>query len=193
MFVNLEKAYKTFGKRAEEKTDRAIFTCIAEHANPEGTAFVPQNTIADETGYARRTVANSIHRLAEKGFLTIEKSLTDNTGTVRGIASNIYRINPKYLTKPAQRTTKPQCSACCECEQSERKHGQREHKLEITIDDVLAYSGANSQRIEGLWKRVTKLEDHQCDVDDRLARIGEVAADVIHDLLAAYENKENTK
>lgn len=114
MFVNLEKAYKKFGKRAEEKTDKAVFTCIAEYTNPEGKAFVSQNTIADETGYARRTVANSIHRLAEKNLLTIEKTLTDNTGIVRGIASNIYHINPKYLThtKPAQRGTKPQCSAC---------------------------------------------------------------------------------
>ena len=114
MNVNLDKAYKTFGKRAEEKTDLAVFTCIAEHTKPEGKAWVPQSIIADETGYTRRTVSNSIHRLAEKRLLTIEKTLTDNTGTVRGMAGNIYHINPKYLTKtkPAQHNTKPQCAAC---------------------------------------------------------------------------------
>ena len=111
LFVNLDKACKTFGKRAEEKTDKAVFTCIAEHANSEGKAWIPQNTIADETGYTRRTVSNSIHRLAVKNLLTVEKSLTDTTGTVRGIASNIYHINRKYLIETAA-SAKPECSAC---------------------------------------------------------------------------------
>ena len=149
MFVNMEKAYKKFGKRAEEKTDKAVFTCIADHTNPEGKAFVPQNTIADETGYTRRTVSNSIHRLAEKGLLTVEKSLTDNTGTVRGIASNIYRINPRYLMETQivadKRDSKqePQCAACA----------------------------------------------NPCPDMRRLARIGEVAADVLKEIFKLYEEK----
>lgn len=57
MFVNLNKACKTFGKRADDRT--------------EGICSVSQSTIAEETGYARRTVSNSIHRLAEKNLLTV--------------------------------------------------------------------------------------------------------------------------
>lgn len=191
MNVNLLRAVEDLGYYPGVGTDRKVFTFLAEHSTSKGIASFPQSVIARETGISKNTVPDSVHRLEDKGFLTVEKPVTD--GIRNG--NNIYHIAPWYLvhTKTAKRTTKPQCSACCECEQSERKHGQREHKLEITIDDVLAYSGANSQRIEGLWKRVTKLEDHQCDVDDRLARIGEVLTDVIHDLLAAYENKENTK
>lgn len=189
--VNLDKVLEDLCDHEGTRTDYQVFMSIAKYMDGNGVSKAPQKLIAEETGWARRTVSASINRLAEKGFLTVEKTATDNTGIVKGIAGNIYHINPKYLihTKTAKRTSKPQCSSCCECKQSERKHSQREHKPEITIDDVLAYCGANSQRIESLCKRVTKLEDHQCDVDDRLARIGEVAADVLKNIFALYEEK----
>ena len=149
MFVNMEKAYKKFGKRAEEKTDKAVFTCIADHTNPEGKAFVPQNTIADETGYTRRTVSNSIHRLAEKGLLTVEKSLTDNTGTVRGIASNIYRINPKYLmktedAKPANAST-PYCSATNDVRRLHHDMTRLHDVLVDVVTDILLAAERNNK------------------------------------------------
>lgn len=189
--VNLDKVLEDICDHEGTRTDYQVFMSIAKYMDGNGVSKTPQKLIAEETGCARRTVSVSINRLAEKGFLTVEKTATDTKGVSRGVPSNIYRINPWYLihTKSAKRTSKPQCAACCECKQSERKHSRREHKPEITIDDVLAYSGANSQRIEVLCKRVTKLEDHQCDVDDRLARIGEVAADVIKNIFKLYEEK----
>lgn len=183
--VNLDKVLKDLGTSTAARTDYRVFTCLTEHMNDNGVSAVPQSLLSEETGFRRRTVSNSIQRLEEKGFFTIERNMTEHGG----IATNIYHINPQYLIKPAQNNTKPQCAACCECKQSERKHSQCGHKPEITIDDVLAYSGANSQRIEGLCKRVTKLEDHQCDVDDHLARIGEVAADVLKEIFALYEEE----
>lgn len=147
--VNLDKARHDLGTSAAGRTDYRVFTCLTGYMNGNGVSNVPQNLIAEETGYQRRTVSTSIHRLAEKGFLTIEK---DTTG-YRGIPSNIYHINPQYLmrtedAKPANART-PQCSAC-----------------------------------------VKPCADSQTNDVRRLARLGEVLTDVIHDLLAVYEKKE---
>lgn len=137
--VNLDKARHDLGTSAAGRTDYRVFTCLAEYMDMNGVATVPQTVISQETGYARRTVSTSIHRLQDKSFLTIEKTIKNNTG----IAGNIYHINPKYLmktedAKPANVST-PYCSA---------------------TNDVR-----------------------------RLARLGEVLTNVIHDLLAAYEEK----
>ncbi|MBQ5557069.1 MAG: hypothetical protein IIT36_00430 [Aeriscardovia sp.] len=105
--VNLDKARHDLGNTAAGRTDYQVFVCLTEYMNTQGASAVPQNVISRETGYARRTVSNSIHRLAEKGFLTIEK---DTTG-YRGIPSNIYHINRKYLIETAA-SAKPECSAC---------------------------------------------------------------------------------
>lgn len=137
--VNLDKARHDLGTSAAGRTDYRVFTCLAEYMDANGVSTVPQTVISQETGYARRTVSTSIHRLQDKSFLTIEKTIKNNTG----IAGNIYHINPKYLmktedAKPANVST-PYCSA---------------------TNDVR-----------------------------RLARLGEVLTNVIHDLLAAYEEK----
>ena len=140
--VNLDKARHDLGNSAAGRTDYRVFTCLTEYMNTEGVSTVSQNLIAEETGFRRRTISNSIHRLAEKGFLTIEK---DTTG-YKGIPSNIYHINPKYLIESQPPSAKPECSAC------------------------------------------NKPCGSETDVQ-RLARLGEVLTTVIHDLLAAYEEK----
>lgn len=141
--VNLDKARHDLGNSAAGRTDYRVFTCLTEYMNGNGVSNVPQNLIAEETGYQRRTVSTSIHRLQDKSFLTIEKTIKNNTG----IAGNIYHINSKYLMKtedaePANVST-PYCSA---------------------TNDVR-----------------------------RLARLGEVLADVVKNLLQAYENEEKNK
>ena len=141
--VNLDKARHDLGTTAAGRTDYRVFTCLAEYMDANGVSTVPQTVISQETGYARRTVSSSIHRLQDKSLLTIEKTIKNNTG----IAGNIYRINPKYLmktedAKPANAST-PYCSV---------------------TNDVR-----------------------------RLARLGEVLADVVKNLLQAYENEEKNK
>ena len=141
--VNLDKARHDLGTTAAGRTDYRVFTCLAEYMDANGVSTVPQTVISQETGYARRTVSSSIHRLQDKSLLTIEKTIKNNTG----IAGNIYHINPKYLmktgdAKPANAST-PYCSV---------------------TNDVR-----------------------------RLARLGEVLADVVKNLLQAYENEEKNK
>lgn len=109
--VNLDKALHDLGHDASGRTDYQVFMSLAEYMDANGVSTVPQTVISQETGYARRTVSSSIHRLQDKSFLTIEKTMKNNTG----IPSNIYHINPKYLMKtedaePANAST-PYCSA----------------------------------------------------------------------------------
>lgn len=107
--INLDKAHHDLGTSAAGRTDYRVFTCLTEYMDGNGVSTVPQNVIAEETGYARRTVSNSVRRLQDKGFLTIEKTIKNNTG----IAGNIYHINPKYLIETAANTSvEPQCSTC---------------------------------------------------------------------------------
>lgn len=98
--VNLDKVLKDLDANVAGRTDYKIFMCLAEHMNDEGVSAVPQSLLGKETGFKRRTVSNSVQRLAEKGFFTIERNMTEHGG----IATNIYHLNPEYLThaKPVE-------------------------------------------------------------------------------------------
>lgn len=131
--VNLDKASKNLGHNAAGRTDYQVFTCLAEYMDGNGVSTVPQNLIAEETGFKRRTVSTSVSRLEGKGFLTIEKNLEDSKGVTRGIACNIYHINPQYLmetedAKPASAPT-PHCSAANDV--------QRLARLSEVLNDVV--------------------------------------------------------
>lgn len=136
--VNLDKASKNLGHDAGGRTDYKVFTCLTEYMDGNGVSTVPQNVIAEETGYPRRTVSTSIHRLQDKSFLTIERSLEDSKGVTRGIACNVYHINPKYLmetedVEPANART-PQCSAANDV----RRLARLGEVLTTVIHDLLA-------------------------------------------------------
>ena len=141
--VNLDKASKNLGHDASGRTDYQVFVSIAEYMDGNGVSTVRQSVISQETGYARRTVSTSIHRLQDKSLLTIEKTIKNNTG----IAGNIYHINSKYLMKTED--------------------------AEPANVSTPYYSATNDVR--------------------RLARLGEVLADVVKNLLQAYENEEKNK
>lgn len=100
--VNLDKALKDLGTSAGGRTDYRVFMCLTEYMDENGVSTVRQSVISQETGYATRTVGNSIHRLADKGFLTVEKTAINT----KGIVSNVYRIDSKYLleTKPVEQS-----------------------------------------------------------------------------------------
>ena len=258
--VNLDKVLKDLDANVAGRTDYQIFMRITKHMNDEGVSTVPQSLLSEETGFKRRTVSNSIKRLAEKGFFTIERNMTEHGG----IATNIYHINHRYLleTKPVEHSqtktrscvqetqkTAPGCvnleKALAELETygaSEKSkkifaliasHADRNGKARVlmheiktetrmswsTIKDAIDYltrigflkvskervntTGAHvyrnvytiNQRFLG--KRTP--QDSACvkpccsDMNEmrRLARIGEVAADVIKEILAIYENKES--
>ena len=176
MNINLLQAVEDLGDYPGVHADRKVFTYLANHADSSGTVSITQSVIAQGTGVSKTVVSDSVHRLAEKGFLTIEKSVTDKKGTVRAIARNIYHISPWYLvhTKTAKRTPK-QCSACTQgC-------------LKVVPDYL---SG---------WKLVPDYREHEGvsyasnTTDDmrRLAQIGEVAADVLKEIFKLYEEKNN--
>ena len=141
--VNLDKASKNLGHDAGGRTDYKVFTCLTEYMDGNGVSTVPQNIIAEETGFARRTVSTSIHRLQDKSFLTIEKTIKNNTG----IAGNIYHINPKYLmktedAKPANAST-PYCSATNDVR---RLHHDMTRLHDVLVDVVADILEAAAER-----------------------------------------------
>ncbi len=133
--VNLDKASKNLGHDAGGRTDYQVFMSLSEYMDGNGVSTVPQNVIAGETGYARRTVSNSVRRLQDKGFLTIEKNLEDSKGVTHGIACNIYHINPQYLmgTEDASART-AHCSAANDVQRLARLG----EVLTTVIHDLLA-------------------------------------------------------
>ena len=147
MDVNLLQAVGDLGDYPGVWTDRKVFTFLAEHSSNDGTINLPQSVIAQDCGISKSTVSDSVHRLEDKGFLTVEKTVPDGGR----ISRNIYHIAPWYLvhTKTAKRNTKPRCSAC------------------------VKPCGSNMDEMR------------------RLARIGEVAADVIKNIFALYEEKSS--
>ena len=174
MNVNLDKALTDLYNRYGTRADRKVFTYLAEHAGSKGIVNITQSVIAQGSGVSKSTVPDSVNRLEDKGFLTVEKSVTDGGGT----GTNIYHINPKYLikTKPAHCKTKPQCAACYQ--------GLGGPHM---VPDYL--SG---------WKLVTNDGEHESvsyasnttDVQG-LARLGIVMADVVKEIFKLYEEKSN--
>lgn len=138
--VNLDKARKDLGNTAAGRTDYRVFTCLTEYMNSEGVAAIPQSAISKETGFKRRTTSNSVKRLEEKGFLTIERNMTEHGG----IATNIYHINRKYLTETQTVTDKraSQCSACnkpcCPETNDARRFSHDMTRLHDVLVDVVA-------------------------------------------------------
>ena len=136
--VNLDKARHDLGTSAGGRTDYRVFTCLAEYMDGNGVSTVPQTVIAKETGYTRRTVSNSVRRLQDKSFLTIEKTVEDSKGVTRGIACNIYHINPQHLmeTEDAKPASVSECSACMKpC--SAANDVQRLARLSEVLNDVV--------------------------------------------------------
>lgn len=143
--VNLDKARHDLGNSAAGRTDYRVFTCLTEYMNGNGVSNVPQNLIAEETGYQRRTVSTSIHRLQDKSFLTIEKTIKNNTG----IAGNIYHINPKYLmktedAKPANAST-PYCSATNDVRRLHHDMTRLHDVLVDVVTDILLAAERNNK------------------------------------------------
>ena len=141
--VNLDKASKNLGHDASGRTDYQVFMSLAEYMNSEGVSTVPQTVISQETGYARRTVSTSIHRLQDKSLLTIEKTIKNNTG----IAGNIYHINPKYLmktedAKPANAST-PYCSATNDVRRLHHDMTRLHDVLADVVTDILLAAERN--------------------------------------------------
>ena len=127
--VNLDKALKDLGANAGGRTDYQVFVSLAEYMDGNGVSTVRQSVISQETGYATRTVGNSIHRLAEKGFLTIGKTAINT----KGIVSNVYRIDSKYLLETQDAAP---CSAGAQPSRSKTDMRRLSHDM-TRLHDVL--------------------------------------------------------
>lgn len=171
--VNLDKALHDLGRNAGARTDYKVFTCLTEYMDTNGVVNVPQTLIAKETGYSRRTVSNSLHRLQEKGFLTIEQTMANSQGIVRCIPSNLYHIAPQYLM---------------ETETVVEKEKEKSMECPYRRPD---YAGKGCS-----YASQTTIEPRSNDVrrlSHDLTRLHDVLVDVVADILLAAETKEIMK
>lgn len=90
-------AVQSFSDYPGNSTDRAVFAVIAEYANSQGIAYPTMRAIANKIGKTAIEVCRSVHRLIEKGFMTVSKALKRNDKHPR----NVYRIARRYLRKEA--------------------------------------------------------------------------------------------
>lgn len=269
--VNLDKACHDLGNTAAGRTDYRVFTCLTEYMNSEGVAAIPQSLLSKETGFKRRTTSNSVKRLKEKGFLTIERNMTEHGG----IATNMYHINPRYLTetKPVEQSktktrsrvqetqmTAPGCVNLEEAllelgsdganEKSKKifallaRHADQNGEARVLLHDITTETHISAKVVQNeigflihngflkvskefvntdtthyyrnvytidsrflrdtpaacystvdFEKRTTQCSAYAKPCSDvrRLARLGEVLADVVKNLLQAYENEEKNK
>ena len=87
-FLKVYHAFRDKALRELKGAPLSVLLCIGLHAGKDGKAWPSLDTIADETGYDRKTVQRAIRTLVSRGFVSkVQRRLPE--GVFR---SNLYRL-----------------------------------------------------------------------------------------------------